>query len=141
MYFSSCCIHLLPWQAAGMGGWRTPWHSVPTLDQVSGLADGVERGTELPEQGFPCWRSFGHPSPDAFQLSARKESLPVLLHKVRDGFYPRECGEPPWKVTASCGIGLSSACSGFLDFSCRATVFRLTPADSGAARFQTQLCM
>lgn len=63
----------------------------------------------------------------------------MLLHKVRDGFYSRECGEAAWKVTASCGIGPSSACSAFLDFSCRATVFRLMPADPGAARFQIQL--
>lgn len=124
-----------------MQGWRTPWHIVLILDQVSGPADGMEGGMGLPEQGFPCWKNFGHPSPDAFQLFARKESALVLLHKVRDGFYPRECGEPPWKVTASCGIGLLSACSAFLDFSCRATVLRLMPADPGAARFQNQLCM
>lgn len=60
--FSSLCIHPLPWQAAGMGGWRTPWHSVPILDQVSELADGAEGGISVLEELWPsfprCFSAF-----------------------------------------------------------------------------------
>lgn len=132
-------LHPSRWQAAGTGGWQVPWHAPPIHGQGGGKQMGQRGGMGLSERVLEeLWPSLPRPPP---QLSAGREG-------ECSGFAAQgERWASPQSVPGASLEGhslvlsrSSSACSSCLHFSCKATVFRLTPADLRAARLGSRPC-
>lgn len=87
-----------PGRLLGCGAGEHPGTSSPSWIRCWGWQMGQREGWSSLSRDFHAQGALAILPQIAFQLFAGKESALVLLHKVKDGFYPRECGSLPGRA-------------------------------------------
>lgn len=133
-------LHPSSWQAARTRGWQVPWHAPPIHGRGGGKQTEQRGGMGLSERvPEELWPSLPRP-PHSFLQGGREGECSGFTAQGERWASPQSVPGASPEGHSLVLSRSSSACSSCLHFSCKATVFRLTPADLWAARLGSRPC-